>query len=78
MIFMLVPFLEARIKHKWTNGRSSDLSFISMNIPSQIIEWRLDSRASNSVVYFVILSDDFSLEKSYSSGTVQDFHLIPS
>ena len=25
---MLVPFLEARIEHKWTNGRSSDLSLL--------------------------------------------------
>jgi hypothetical protein len=53
MIFMLVPFLEARIKHKRTNGRSSDLSFISMNIPSQIVEWRLDSRAS--IQWFILL-----------------------
>ena len=53
MIFMLVPFLEARIEHKRTNGRSSDLSFISMNIPSQIVEWRLDSRAS--IQWFILL-----------------------
>ena len=89
MSFMLVPFLEARIEHKRTNGRSSDLSlFVRTNLPKS--EWRtLFSRHDSVVItvhisYVVALASQRTqhavslLKKTYSSGTVQDFHLIPS
>ena len=52
MSFMLVPFLEARIEHKRTNGRSSDLSlFVWTNLPK--FEWRV--KLAPLIQWFILL-----------------------